>query len=62
MRNQNLVGLKLPELSEAAEQEKGRWGQGRCSPQARAGFIFARSKKVKVQKLDFVSEPCPAQQ
>lgn len=23
MRNQNLVGLKLPELSEAAEQEKG---------------------------------------
>ncbi|XP_013367360.1 PREDICTED: protein MRVI1 isoform X1 [Chinchilla lanigera] len=24
MRNQNLVGLKLPELSEAAEQEKGR--------------------------------------
>lgn len=26
MRNQNLVGLKLPELSEAAEQEKGRWG------------------------------------
>lgn len=27
MRNQNLVGFKLPELSEAAEQDKGRlWG------------------------------------
>lgn len=24
MRNQNLVGFKLPELSEAAEQDKGR--------------------------------------
>lgn len=28
MRNQNLVGLKLPDLSEAAEQEKGRWDWG----------------------------------
>lgn len=42
IRNQNLVGLKLPELSEAAEQEKGRWGPGKCSPQARAGFVFTR--------------------
>lgn len=48
IRNQNLVGLKLPELSEAAEQEKGKWGRDRCSPQARAGFIFTRSKKVNV--------------
>lgn len=48
MRNQNLVGLKLPELSEAAEQEKGRWGWGRCSPQTRPGFVFARSRKVTV--------------
>lgn len=29
MRNQNLVGLKLPDLSEANEQEKGRWDWGR---------------------------------
>lgn len=28
MRNQNLVGFKLPELSEAAEQDKGRPGAG----------------------------------
>ncbi|KAM6159223.1 LOW QUALITY PROTEIN: inositol 1,4,5-triphosphate receptor associated 1 [Rhynchocyon petersi] len=28
MRNQNLVGLKLPELSEAAEQEKGLPSEG----------------------------------
>lgn len=48
MRNQNLVGLKLPDLSEAAEQEKGRCGRGRCSSQASAGFIFTRSKKVNV--------------
>jgi hypothetical protein len=31
MRNQNLVGLKLPELSEAAEQEKGRWTGTVCT-------------------------------
>lgn len=48
IRNQNLVGLKLPDLSEAAEQEKGRWGRGRCSSQVSAGFIFARLKKVNV--------------
>lgn len=34
MRNQNLVGFKLPELSEAAEQDKGRlWGPV-CPPRA----------------------------
>lgn len=44
MRNQNLVGLKLPELSEAAEQEKGRWGwaDGLLSPRV------CPSRKVKV--------------
>lgn len=41
MRNQNLVGLKLPELSEAAEQEKGRRaggqvGRGVCPRSQRA--------------------------
>lgn len=30
LRNQNLVGLKLPELSEAAEQEKGAVPQKEC--------------------------------
>lgn len=32
MRNQNLVGFKLPELSEAAEQDKGRLGGPVCPP------------------------------
>lgn len=60
MRNQNLVGLKLPELSEAAEQEKGRWGWGRCSSQPTAGFIFARWKKVKVNtRLPVRAFVCP---
>lgn len=61
MRNQNLVGLKLPDLSEAAEQEKGRWGWGRYSSQPRAGFIFARWKKVKVNtRLPVRALVCPS--
>lgn len=32
MRNQNLVGFKLPELSEAAEQDKGRLLRPACPP------------------------------
>lgn len=32
MRNQNLVGFKLPELSEAAEQDKGRLLGPACPP------------------------------
>lgn len=58
MRNQNLVGLKLPELSEAAEQEKGRWGlaEALLRPE-RGSFLPDQSVNTRLPVRVFV---CPS--
>lgn len=58
MRNQNLVGLKLPELSEAMEQEKGRWGPAEALPRPQlVSFLPDPSVNSRLRIRAFV---CPS--